>query len=500
VALTTILNHEMWRDELEIWLIARDSATLPDLFVNAGAQAHPALWYLLAWGLTRFTANPLALQLLNLICGACAAFVFLRWSPFTRVQRVLFCFGYFVLYEYTVISRAYALELLLLFAVLALFVRRRRVGIVEALLLAALANTHLYGLIAAAQIVLLAVLLEWPRKRARRLWAEPSAALPLLGALAGVALGLGQIVVQALAIGPDHLGAYVPGYDLDWLLAGFAALGRGLVPLQDPTTIHSWNSSVLDLLGGRLAAGAGALLGVALLALGAAATRRRPALLAVFLLGSASMLVVTLFIWYGYARHHGHFFVWLIACLWLATAGLESARTGGADRPGKKSGKPLSTLLTAVLWLHAAACGWAVIEDLRRPFSQARAVGERLRDPVFEGTLLLGSIDYAAQPIAAFVDRPIWYPEIGRFATFMDWSDRRRMVPVEQALQDALDLFEEHGRDVVLVLNYTPHVKPGQSLALGKDGELLYLEAFTGAIVPDENYHLYRLRTRRPAD
>jgi len=81
----------------------------------------------------------------------------------------------------------------------------------------------------------------------------------------------------------------------------------------------------------------------------------------------------------------------------------------------------------------------------------------------------------------------------------MEWSARRHMVAVEEVLQDALDLFEKEGRDVVLVLNYPPSLAPGDRLPLGERGELHYLAAYTGAIVPDESYHLYRLRRRASA-
>ena len=121
-----------------------------------------------------------------------------------------------------------------------------------------------------------------------------------------------------------------------------------------------------------------------------------------------------------------------------------------------------------------------------------------LRGVDFEEVLLVGSVDFAAQPITAFVDKPVWYPESDRFGTFMDWSERRRMVPVEKVLRDALELFEKEGRDVVLLLNYRPSLGLGQRLALGQAGELHYFASFTGAIVPDENYYLYRLSQRPP--
>src|SRR5215469_18650132 len=42
-----LLHHEMWRDEIQDWLLARDSNSVPRLFANLKYEGHPGLWYLL---------------------------------------------------------------------------------------------------------------------------------------------------------------------------------------------------------------------------------------------------------------------------------------------------------------------------------------------------------------------------------------------------------------------------------------------------------------------
>src|SRR5512144_355628 len=73
--------HEMWRDELRAWLIARDSATPLALLRNIRCEGHPALWYLLAWPITRLTHDPDAMKLVNLPVMAGAAFLTARFAP-----------------------------------------------------------------------------------------------------------------------------------------------------------------------------------------------------------------------------------------------------------------------------------------------------------------------------------------------------------------------------------------------------------------------------------
>ena len=65
-----LAHHEMWRDELQAWLLARDSAGPADLFANLKYEGHPALWHLLLMPLTRLTASPVAMQALHLVIAS----------------------------------------------------------------------------------------------------------------------------------------------------------------------------------------------------------------------------------------------------------------------------------------------------------------------------------------------------------------------------------------------------------------------------------------------
>ena len=88
-----LLNHEMWRDELEAWLIAKDSISIPEMLNNLKYTGHPALWYLCLHFISKVTTNPLVIQLFNLIVITVALFIFIYYSPFNYLQKTLFCFS-----------------------------------------------------------------------------------------------------------------------------------------------------------------------------------------------------------------------------------------------------------------------------------------------------------------------------------------------------------------------------------------------------------------------
>ena len=46
LGIVLVLHHEPWRDEADVWLMARD-APLKDLFLRAGYVGSPSLWYYL---------------------------------------------------------------------------------------------------------------------------------------------------------------------------------------------------------------------------------------------------------------------------------------------------------------------------------------------------------------------------------------------------------------------------------------------------------------------
>ncbi|MGC8917693.1 MAG: hypothetical protein ACP5NF_12030, partial [Thermoanaerobaculum sp.] len=66
-------RHEPWRDEIQAWLLARDSPHLLDLWRHTRYEGHPLLWHVLLWGLAKLTPNPAAMQVLHWVLATAAA-------------------------------------------------------------------------------------------------------------------------------------------------------------------------------------------------------------------------------------------------------------------------------------------------------------------------------------------------------------------------------------------------------------------------------------------
>jgi hypothetical protein len=133
-------------------VLARDSKTFSDLYFNNRYEGHPLLWNFLLWLLCKLFPTVFAMQVLHLLLATASAVLVLWYSPFKMYQKVLLCLSYFLFYEYSIISRNYAISILLIFLCLVQINKPKKNYILVLLLLALLANTHLFSLIFSAAI------------------------------------------------------------------------------------------------------------------------------------------------------------------------------------------------------------------------------------------------------------------------------------------------------------------------------------------------------------
>lgn len=482
VALFTALRHEMWRDELQAWLIASESRTFAELVWNMRYDGHPPLWYVLLYAASRITQNPLAMKLLHVSVATASVLVVARRAPFTRLQKTLFAFGYFPLYEYAAISRNYALGILCLFAFCAAYragaAAKNYVALAAALAL--LANTSAYGLMIALAFALMLAYELWrarggERAALRSKWRELTAAAVIL------ASGVGVSAAQML---PPRDGGNIIGWRFYGSLADVANVlrvaWRGFAPLPIPE-YHFWNSNVM-------APPVGAALACVVLAAAALMlARRRPALVA-FAAGAGAMLLFTLAKFHGYNRHHGHFYVLFVACAWVA------AVVPRAEAPRHKRWARVSLFLeshkaralVALFAVHVAAAAVACAVDWRYPFSHNQRVAEYLRAEGFDDLYIVGDEDAMVSPVAAYLGRKIYYPRGDREGTFIVWDADWRYWPQADALDAARRKAVERGEDVLVISNY----RLGPRTPAG----VVPVTEFTGSIVGDEDYFLYLVR------
>ncbi len=391
-------HHAMWRDEIQAWLIARDSPHLPALLHNLRYEGHPALWHLVVWPFARLGRDPALMQIPNLAFSIAAVALVLWRAPFNRWELALFPFGYFILFDYGVKSRSYALGTLLTVGACALWPYRRSHPIVLAGVLACLANVHLLFAILSGALAT-AIVIDRLRTGG---WKTPKRD----EVLALVLLAAGWAVAVATA----------------WPAAD-AINGRAL--LTPDTSQLIWQVMALGGLIGPYDSFPATALGIAALAAAFVMVRHEPA--ALVLLGLATGLMLALFILaHGNSIwHRGPLLLAFIAALWIARLSPGTTRDAAAG-----TGR---MLLVSVLACQAVAGMIALWKDVRQPLSAGPAVARHILTKGWQNDPLIGMPDYSVSTIVGHLGiARAYYGNVGRWGSFVLW-DRARATPRDAA-------------------------------------------------------------------
>jgi len=475
-----IFRHEMWRDECQAWMIARDSTSLPNLFYNLRYDGHPSLWYLILYSISRFTTQPYAPQLVHILLAAAAVYVFARFAPFGQLQRALFAFGYFPFYEYGVISRNYAIGIVLLFMFCALYPRRSRNLLLLSGVLFLLANTSVYGWMISISLGLTLFVAWLADKRSGNPWAVPWWKTAVC--IGVIAIG---IAISALTMIP----APDSGYYIEWHLkpelargvSSLAAVGAGHLLLPNIFTQWGFGFGVWSFR--RIHT----LLGMALIIYSLLLFARRPVVLFAYAAAMAMMLALIYCKHSGTMRHHGHLFIVFIVGLWLSAC-YEERRLHWrlADKLSGVCAKCSSAFILVLLCLHLAGGVAASGRDIWLPFSRGKDVAQFIEANGMSDMPILGDKGAPTSPLATYLNRPIYYPVNSKVGTYIVFDQaRRRNLTDKQLIVSIANLVSEERRDVLLVLNY--RLSPIVRSAF----DIQSVETFPGAIVADETYWLY---------
>jgi hypothetical protein len=475
-----LLAHELWRDEAWLWLVVGESRSLGELWAALSRSGQGYLFPLLCFLARQLWTSWRAMQLLNLAIAGAAAFVFARWAPFGRRERLLFVLGYLPFYEYAVLSRHYATGMLLLWLACA-GARGRRPALALGAALGLLCQTTVYGFILAVAVGIGWLLERWIH---RREWSPLSRG----EAAAGLALAATGLVAGLVQLAPRPGTSFAPGWNLSWqpdVAARVAQMPwRAIAPLPR-LELHFWNTNILETWPAALTVLGGVALAAAL-----ALLWPRKVAVATFAVGAFGLLAFGYVKYLGTMRHQGHLWLLLVAALWLAGGLPGDLSPGPASQPtGRAAHSWRARLLLSFLVVHCGAAAWASWVDLRNPFSNAARTAELLRRSGLERYPLLGYREPPAASVALALGKPLFAPSRGIFTTHPDWGPEQHDLPAAELRCVARGLAQREGGDIILVMNQE----------LPAWGELQPAGARVGAVVATEDYHLYRLlRDRLP--
>ena len=433
----SLFKHGMWRDELQAWLIARDSSSIPNLLFNMRYEGHPPLWHAMLYFITRFTHQPVYMQLLHLLIATLAMWVFLKYSPFSRLQKTLFIFGYFPFYEYLVFSRNYMLGVLFIFIFCAVFPFRNRRYILLFGLLFLLAQSNLIGAIIAIVFGLL-LLFEIP--------ADTSEAIG--GALVFIFTLI--LLFFQTRLPPDSYFEWATGYFIN------IDPSRIINTVSELNKIYAFNLSVIfrAIVGRGMNDFVMSLVGLFFISI---IFLRRPKILFAYLLGTFGLLMF-FYIKDGIIlRHYGYLYILLIACLWLSyNLQPKELKPAFFNKIAKAIENCRGVFIIFILSVHFFYSIPSLDGDRLNPISTAKKTAQFIKDQHMEKMIMVGEYDVFVSSIAGYLDNKIYYPRISRFGSYCLWNKERfsRSLNSKVIIQDARNLMMKNRQSVLIILSY----------------------------------------------
>ncbi|MEK6257403.1 MAG: hypothetical protein AABP62_02190 [Planctomycetota bacterium] len=467
---------------MQAWLLARDSHSVAELFGHLKYEGCPGLWHLCLMALGRVFPSPVSMQIFHLAISTCTVYVVARFSPFSRLQTVLFAFGYYSLFEYTVVCRNYSLAVLLSVVFCSLLAKRSESFLSVSTALFLLCHTCVHGVIIASVagcMLLCDILFYCGNIR----YKNKHGVRRVVCGFTLIALGVLSSIVQMNP--PANSGfarEWVTRVDANRLASTFGSVARSFVPIPIPR-VNFWNSHISDMspVGGQIQASVAGLFLV-----GASFLFWRNAKVLFFFLASTVGLLCFAYVKHsGGMRHEGFLFLAFVMSAWIH-------HHKSSSQPYSLCSRTLSKSVTLVLGFHVVGGIIAVTIDYQYPFSCGKSAAMFIQGENLQCTRIVSEPDWCASSmLGQLPDVKAMFLRGNRFGTFVIW-DRARLEEVDDAHTLRDDVIVARATaisdDVLLVMN-----RPLDPYVVGCH-EIEVVKEFVGSIVLDESFYLYRLR------
>ena len=502
VALTGLINHEMWRDEHQAWLVARDANSLSQLLDNMNYEGNPALWHFFLFYITRFTHDPIFMQAFHLLIATSFIFIFNRYAPLSNLHKILFSFGYFVLYEYALISRSYGLGVLIVFGICCFYNQRVTKYIILGVLLALLANVTIYGIVVSCCIAGILVL-DYFVQQQKNGKATLQLTTGMLIFILGVAFSFYQIM-------PDKDNSFPAPYANSlfdperWnqVLSKLFTTYLYIPQVEE----HFWNTTIY--VKDAIPSGGIVFLSIIIFITGVCIFLRKPLILLLYISATLGLFSVYYYTALLHSRYCGYLLIVLIVCCWLAEYYPEkkyrSNFIGYMAALGKKINKPF---LTAILALNVIGAVIAYSMELQYKFSTSKDVANYIKENKLDSLPVVGITDFITSPLATYLDTKLYYSQMNDSGSYTIWSKRRKEVMSLQEAITSLAAFMDRGKQKVLwIKDSAPQLSMGgnnrkdmEKAIMNNNLQVDLLKTFDAGIVSDEKYYIYLVQKVDPS-
>ncbi len=479
-----------WSDLLHI--------SFTEFLRNMTNECNPIGWYGLDFILSRFSDNPLIVQVFHLLLATGTVYLILKYSPFTRLQKIFVCFSYFLFFEYSLVARGYALTIFLIFLFVTLFqiVKSKNRYVIISLVLFCIPNTTGHGVIMTLSLLgmMMADYMFSEDSTIRKKYKPIQFYIGVGIALLGIYLAMRWITPP---VGNHYGNNWNTVIDSHRMEQSFRTFWMSLLPIPQFSTIHFWNSNYFY----QADTSAFTFTILRLLAIGiiffCILYYSNKISVAVFYLAATSGVLLfhytnNVIFAINAANHYGFIFITFIAAAWLAPnlkktkiviPGLKSLRNK------LKVEKNFTYLVTGLFAINMLGGLIAYGKDYANIFSNITRTGQYIVEHHLDKLPETGYIDYAVSPTTAWTKQPIYYPDrdtISRFTV----STQTHYSFDPQLLYKRMANYISQQKDSVLYISTGDYYGIGDGRVIGNI-QFTKIASFYDCVVPDENYVLY---------
>lgn len=189
-------------------------------------------------------------------------------------------------------------------------------------------------------------------------------------------------------------------------------------------------------------------------------------------------------------RHFGHFYLVLIAALWLGSYYQKSTvlLNRFSIRPNLITFVKKWHHLALMLILYTQFIGGisSFSKDLLIPFSASRETSQYIQKSGLDKEFIVASRDANMAPLSGYLNRKFYYPELQKMGSFTLFKKGRQDVEQAEILNQINSLFQNQDEQnkILLILNKKLNVKRN-------DLKIVPIKYFERSWVDSEQYYLY---------
>ncbi|MFT5891060.1 MAG: hypothetical protein ACI9Y7_001159 [Dokdonia sp.] len=495
LSLWGITRHELWLDEAHHYLLARDSSSLLNLFTNTRYEGHPIAWNLLLYGITRISTNPIWMQVFHISIMTLTVGIFLKKAPFSWTFKLLFIFGYFMFYEYNILSRNYNLGILFVFLACSIYHQRAVKFIGIAILLGLACNSHAIFLILAGTLMAM-ITLERLTTKELRISKSTWIGILVFGVLALIS------ILQILP--PTDTSFFDRGGDVSFLEKipkSISPFFKGIFIMPD-VTIHSfWNSHILVNYSKPIA-GIVAIGSLAVPYLLFYKNRNLVIYMYVGIFVTGLFFYITLL---NAARYYGILYLFLITALWVeksAFANLPRRQAGAKKIVAILSENTLErirpVLIYSILGLHFIAGMYAFTMDISKPFTTAKQTAQYLKESNLQDKIIATKACNGTA-LSAYTGKSAYFTKTESFESYCTFN--RPSLQFKQGTDATIASIKQllkRNKESIIFITHEPFFDATQNKVWIVDNEAIRIESLTqfkGSIINKGNHYVYEIST-----